>query len=329
MDVKIGMLSELKDRLHMTDQPDLPDPPKTKKSLKDHLQALVGAAFIVLITLLLIEVVLRVVDPWGMSYFDDLERMGNEIFETHPERGFIIPDGHYSFSYWSTTIEDGMRITPDTNMDADCHIIILGDSVAHGFGVEDEETWVNQIAQHMSDVNISNLGIPRYSSTNILGTFQAFPDADAYLYLIIQNDIEDAINPTSHVYIGAGNNTSQIVRYVNFGLRRGSSSQVPIFLREETTVEQQTQKFRNDPRLSRLLNEIQQIDNDERVTLVAFREKPLTTVLLENDLDIGLLDYPPYRISFADEHLNVQGNRELAEQLLPVVQKMRDTHCVT
>ena len=44
---------------------------KPRKTLSDHLKALGGAAMIVGGTLLLIELLLRIVDPWGMSYFDD------------------------------------------------------------------------------------------------------------------------------------------------------------------------------------------------------------------------------------------------------------------
>src|SRR5688572_9029835 len=112
-----------------------PTPPP--KTLREHLKNLAGAAALVLFTLVLIEILLRSVDPWGLYYFQDLEVMGNTIFQADPVRGYLMPDGDYTFTRWRAHIRDGGRVLPATNIQADCTIAILGDSVAFGYGVND------------------------------------------------------------------------------------------------------------------------------------------------------------------------------------------------
>lgn len=297
-----------------------------RKTLKDRLLALGRAALVVLFTLLLIEIILRVLDPWGMSYFNDLETMGNDIFTSDPIRGFYMPDGQYKFSYWTSTIENGTRIVPDTNPDADCEIIILGDSVAHGYGVDDDEVWVNQVAQQLPDVHILNTGIPRYNSTNVLGSFQTYPNGDAYLYLIIQNDIDVAVNVDTQSFVGSGSSLPQILRYANLATYGGASSFTDVPEDQAAVLE----RLRDDSRVQRFLEELRLLAADERVTLAAFSHETLTQLLLELDeFDLNVLAYPPYRISYSDYHLNAEGNGELADEMLPIIQQMSAEHCGT
>src|SRR5262245_53206812 len=117
---------------------------KPRKTLRDHLKAIGGALLIVGFTLLLLEILLRVVDPWDIQYFNDLEVMGNEHFVSDAQRGYTLGDGSYRYSHWSATIADGTRLIPNTSPDAACEIVILGDSVAFGYGVDDADVWVNQ-----------------------------------------------------------------------------------------------------------------------------------------------------------------------------------------
>lgn len=297
---------------------------KPRKTLKDHLQAFLGALLIVGLTLLAIEVLLRVVDPWGMSYFDDLAYMGDELFSVHPQRGYYIPDGTYQLSHWSATFADGARVLPDNNTQATCEVVILGDSVAFGYGVDDADAWANLIAQALANVRLVNTALPRYNSTNVLGSLQAFPDGDAYLYLIIENDIENAINPATHTFAGQGVGIPQIVRYANFFVFRGTST--PIW--ESGGSGYPTEGIHRDsPLIQRFFGELDQILQDERVELAAFAGYAITNTLLARDYDVQVLDYPPHPISFADDHLNEIGNRELATQMLPIFQGLQAGAC--
>lgn len=196
-------------------------PPKT---LKDHAKNLAGAAALVLFTLVLIEILLQVVDPWGLYYFQDLEVMGNTIFQSDPVRGYIIPDGEYRFKYWQAEVQDSGRVVPDTHSDAACTIAILGNSVAFGYGVNDDQTWLNVAARELSDLRLVNLGVPRYNSTNVVGTWRDYPEADAYLYVIISNDLDPAINVDTQSFAGGGTGQPWIVRYTNFAFKRGGGT---------------------------------------------------------------------------------------------------------
>ncbi len=304
---------------------------RPRKTLLDHLKALLGAFLIVGGTFLLIELALRVVDPWGIAYFDDLAYMGNEVFATHPQRGFYMPDDTYSFSHWQATIADERRIVPDTDTDAACDIAVLGDSVAFGYGVSDQAAWVNQVAEAMPQTHILNYAVPRYNSTNVLQTYETIEaenPADAYLYLIVQNDIETAINPATQYFAGSGQGLPQILRYTNFAIYRGTSA--PVLLQGSGDDTASTEApLPDSPQLTRFFVELERMAQAPNLTLAAFQQERLTNNMAQRDYELVLLDYPPHRISFADYHLNAVGNEELAVQLLPVFEQLRDTHCNT
>jgi len=77
----------------------------------------------------------------------------------------------------------------------------------------------------------------------------------------------------------------------------------------------------------RFLGELEEITNDDRVTIAAFNGYRLTHNIVEAGFDVLLLDYPLQTISFVDIHLNAQGNAELAALLLPTIRQMRDEFC--
>ena len=54
-------------------------------------------------------------------------------------------------------------------------------------GIEDDETWVNLLAQHYPDVEFLNYGRPVFAAENVLRSYNAYP-ADAYIWLIVDND---------------------------------------------------------------------------------------------------------------------------------------------
>ncbi|NJR12666.1 hypothetical protein HC776_01960 [bacterium] len=177
-------------------------PPKT---LREHALHLAGAVVLVAITLALIELLLRTVDPWGLYYFSRIwKHFGNTIFTADATRGYVIPDGTHSFTRWQATVAGGGRVVPATADDDTCTIAILGDSVAFGYGVNDEATWVNVAAQALPHVRLLNLGVPRYNSTNVVGTWRTFAAADGFLYLIISNDLDPAIDVASERFVGGG-----------------------------------------------------------------------------------------------------------------------------
>jgi hypothetical protein len=293
-----------------------------RKTLQDHLKALAGAALMVAFTLLLIEMLLRIVDPWGLIYFEDLATMGNELFIPDEQRGYVIQDGTYAFRYWSMAVQAGGRVVPDTNSTAACEIVILGDSVGFGYGVNDDQTWANQVAAQLPDVHLRNLAVPRYNSTNVLQTLQTYPDADAYLYLIINNDFDTAINPADQYFSGSGEGQPWLVRYMNFAIfRSGGTDRV-----ESESIN--TEVMPETPQVTRFLSEVDAILARDNVWLAAFANESLTNTLLARNYPVTVLTYPAQRrISVADYHLNPQGNQELAAEIAPLFQAMQQAVC--
>lgn len=289
------------------------------KTWQDHAKALGGAALIVGAILLMLELLLALVDPWNMRYFNDLATLGNEIYTSNPERGYIMPDGTYELSTWTATLDDGGRVIPNTG-EADCTIAILGDSVAFGYGVDDAAVWVNQLAQDYPDVQFVNYAVPRYNSTNVLMTYETYNTADAYLYLIINNDIDPAIDPDNQIFAGDGGNLPFLVRYTNFAIYRGGGTAYVAPTDPNRQVD-------DTPQTRRFFDEVDTLLQDERIYLAAFELETLTNTLLARDYDVTVLSYPPERISFTDYHLNPNGNADLAEQMKSLIDTMLAEQC--
>ena len=295
-------------------------PEKPPKTLQDHLKAIGGALLIVGFTLLLLEGMLRILDPWDIRYFSDLAKMGNEHFVIDAERGYTMADGDYSYSHWSATIADSTRTIPNTNPDAACKIIVLGDSVAFGYGVDDADVWVNQLAAQFPDVHFVNTAIPRYNSTNVLQTYNVFPDGNAYLYMIVNNDTASAINLETEEFAGGGDGLPFLVRYTNFAIYRGGGTAY-IDPTDPTIL------VADDDHTRRFFTELDTLLQDERVYLTAFELETLTNTLLARDYAVTVLEYPPQRISITDYHLTAEGNAALADQLVPLIETMVSAHC--
>jgi lysophospholipase L1-like esterase len=297
-------------------------PTEKTLDLKKHLQNFLGAVAIVTITIALLEIALRVLDPWGLTYFSDLGRLGNEIFTADDQRGYIMPDGTYAFRYWQATLKDGKRVLPNNNPDATCEIAILGDSVAFGYGVNDDQVWLNSVARNMPNVHFHNYGVPRYNSTNVLQTLNSVPSANAYLYLVVNNDTEPAIDVRTQRFAGSGEGLPFILRYSNFLIYRGGGTDYIPPMVGNTALLPDSDNTR------RFLAEVAQMMGDERVFLASFSDEAITNSLLAQGYTVTSVAYPAQnRISVSDYHANAEGNIKIGEALLPTLQAMAQAHC--
>lgn len=288
------------------------------RTIRDHIKAFLAALLLVLMPLLLLEGLLQIFDPWGIYFFDDMAMMAN-AFEPHEERLFYLPDGIYQFSRWTVSIENEARILPTPSADTDCRIVLLGDSVTFGYGVNDDEVWAYLLAQEFPNVEFINTGITAYNSYNVRQTHEVFPDADAYLYSVIYNDWEPNLNPSK--FNDHSNNAASmpfIVRYGNFFLHHSSTSATREFTPEELSVH---------PRFERFYDDIEAIVADERVILLGFENSLTTLALIGGGYDLYQVEYPRYPISYADGHINAEGNAVLAERLKPIMQEIVDNYC--
>ncbi len=146
-----------------------------------------------LVSILLLEAVLRIADPTGvLAYQGDLTILLNHAIPDE-HRGYVLSPGDYVLSNSAVRIEqDLVRAVPDTDFNAGCSIAAVGDSATFGHGVNDSDTWVNRLAQQFPDVRFINAGVNGYNSDNIRATLDV-TKADGYIYLLTGNDAEKPI----------------------------------------------------------------------------------------------------------------------------------------
>lgn len=155
------------------------------------MQRLAGVALTAALTLALIEVLLRVTDPFGVAYFHDLAANFYDVALPDP-RGYVVAPGEYHASHWSFNIlPDNTRAVPDTRQDADKTMVFIGDSVTFGYGVEDAETFVNLVARDFPDWHVINDSYPGWNIQNLEAAWEMHPDADLIFVLTITNDMDE------------------------------------------------------------------------------------------------------------------------------------------
>jgi hypothetical protein len=259
-------------------------------------------------SLLGIEAGLRWLDPWGMHYFWDVAEIWNRA-QPHPNRVAVLPPGTYHLHDWTVTqLDDFTRRVP-ASLGGPCQVVFVGDSMTWGHGVNDDETWVNLLAAQLEGTTVINAGLDQYNSENVLRTLADFPDADLFVYLIIDNDAEPTVVVTRQP------TTSMIKMYLVYAayyLTYGN--------RSGTIQDEDRQEDR-----SRFQSDIAQLAADGRVIFVGFHE-PLAESLVP-DYPISLIHGATHFISVVDRHPNPEGHRQLADAMLPVVQAAVAEHC--
>jgi lysophospholipase L1-like esterase len=95
-----------------------------------------------------------------------------ELVEDVRDQGWAVPDPHFGFLYRPnlsgrvsrheldfsfTTDENGFRNPSPWPEHAD--IVVVGDSIAFGYGVDDEQAWARLVADALPDLEIINLGL--------------------------------------------------------------------------------------------------------------------------------------------------------------------------
>lgn len=150
-------------------------------------RAIIGFLFMFIITFVMIEAVLYFLDPLGVvTYLHSFTLLEETNLPSETGYTFVIGE-HKMLNYSYTINPDESRDVPASNSNADCTIAALGDSLTFGMGVEDDETWVNILAETYPNIEFLNYGRPVFSSGNVLRSYNAY-SADAYLWLVVDND---------------------------------------------------------------------------------------------------------------------------------------------
>lgn len=150
-------------------------------------RAIIFVLTMFLVIVLLLEMLLYWLDPLGLvAYMHSFERMYQTTIPD--ETGYTFIEGtHDMMNYSYTILDNHSRRIPATNLDATCVIAGIGDSVTFGMGVEDEQTWLNLVAEQFPNVQFVNWGRPVFGAENVYSSYQNY-DADGYLWLVISND---------------------------------------------------------------------------------------------------------------------------------------------
>jgi hypothetical protein len=147
----------------------------------------------IIISLLSVEVALRLVDPLGMRYFDDLYLLVPH-YQIREDGLYSLKPGRYELSNFKMTINaHGDRVVPDTRAGG-CQIVAIGDSVVMGWAVDDAETFANLLAREFPDVEFINAGRGGYTIEQVYSSMANYPYADGYLYLINDNDTDSPVD---------------------------------------------------------------------------------------------------------------------------------------
>lgn len=151
---------------------------------------LIGSLISLLSLLIVGEAIARFIDPFGIGRARSDTTNLHFTFQPDATRLYTLTPGAYTFSNWSLTVnDDTFRRVPDTHPQADCTIALLGDSLTFGFGVSDNETFANVLAQRYSQVHLLNTGVSGYNTILIERTASTL-EVDGYLYLLIGNDAQ-------------------------------------------------------------------------------------------------------------------------------------------
>lgn len=155
-------------------------------------------AIVVLVSL---EVLLRFGDPGGFYQYRRVLHW-NYSHRVEHETGYSLLSGSYPRAPGGavTILEDGSRLVPNSvGRDSACTVVLIGDSVAFGMGVSDDDTYINALAGEFDSVHWINAARPGYNSTNLSRLYRSYP-ADGYIYHVVSNDAQ---MPTAVFVVGS------------------------------------------------------------------------------------------------------------------------------
>ena len=123
----------------------------------------------------------------------------------------------YEVSY---TFDEYGRNVPNRPKNSQDGIAILGDSVAMGFGVEDYNSFSNQLQILIKDVPIYNLGVESFSTQREIEHYihsPVFDKTSLVIFTYHQNDLgENITNPSKEEYEKQSDEIMEAIRSGKF-----------------------------------------------------------------------------------------------------------------
>lgn len=257
----------------------------------------------ILLCILLLDTLLYWFDPLGLVAWHYTFRAQHEVMTIHPT-GFAYPTGEHDFiTYHATILEDGTRLVPDTNIQAACTIVFIGDSVTYGQGMNDSETWVNILAQAFPDVHFINTGRSAYSAANVLLAKQHY-QGDGYIWTLIKNDANPPFN-----HDGSRPTTYQ---------PPASRLYFDWFFRDLVPDVESVP-------MERYWQTVEQIITDNTL-VIGIADEPLAEATADR-YPVHLIPLWTTNISAVDIHADTRGNIEIAEHVMPFVEPFISRIC--
>jgi len=259
-----------------------------------------------------LEALLNWFDPWGAVRYFKAGGPTTDLYIPHESR-YVLPAGDYDFGNWAAQIAaDFTRNVPDNGVGA-CRIIFLGDSVTFGLGVDDDETWANQLAARHPAWDVVNAAVPGYNSSAVRDTLRNF-DADAYAYLIIAND------------------AGPLAFYPDIQQHNDALSAIAIYWQtwriQQRGFEHPPQMIEQNGQLLRRFDaDIAALAALPRLLMAGFEGDGLAESARVQYESLVLI--PPYhsQISFADPHPDAEGHLQIADAIEPHVVAHVHSHC--
>jgi hypothetical protein len=159
-----------------------------------------------LVSLILVEVGLRIVNPWGMDFFHWLPYHMQGMID-HPQLGYVHPRsvsyrlGHNPVRLNAQGLRD--REIPYEKPDGEKRILLLGDSVTFGWGVSQGESFGDQMEPLLESSSgrrweVINAGVNGYNTEQEAIYFRIEGlryEPDIVIVTYLENDIESIIDP--------------------------------------------------------------------------------------------------------------------------------------
>lgn len=272
------------------------------------LKVLLRIALLFVAIIITIEVVLYLFDPWGVKYFDDLATMADKVV-AHPVRGYVLPAGPYQFSHWRALELGNFTRNIPSNANGPCKVVFLGDSVTWGHGVDDQDTWVNLIAQQLPQINAMNPSVDGYNSENVRRTMAEYPDAAVIVYMIIGNDTEQTQMLPKQPHM------SMIEKYIRY------------FMLVKGIGPDSVSSIAPPSDDARFYRDMQAMSQDKRVLFIGFDDAFDKQLKEKYNYNVHLIPPIQHRISYVDAHPNPLGHRDMMQAILPIVKDAVAQHC--
>jgi lysophospholipase L1-like esterase len=149
------------------------------------------------------EVLLRVIDPLGLHYYQDASEYFARM-RPNPRWGYLhVPNDRFEIDGITIAINSSGMRGPDYPPKADRpRVLILGDSVVFGWGVAYESTFPALLARQLSDVEVISAGVGSWNTRcerEWLATEGLSLAPDLVVLVVVTNDVEPKAEAASSV----------------------------------------------------------------------------------------------------------------------------------